>query len=414
MPDRPAPPRPLRPAVGVVALSALLAPLLLASAGAAQHLTRGPLLQRPTADGITIVWELDPPGAPELRWGPMPERVQRHVAAAPARHHEVRLDGLEPGRTYHYALHGPGGETLDEPATFPTAAAPGQPVRFLLFGDTRSRAEVHRRIVAAMLAEPDVRFAVHTGDLVASGGSARQWDQFFDIERPLLRRVPFFPVVGNHDVSGGKADELTRRFALPVGAAGLRPYYSFDHGSLHVVVLDTYEHVEGPLWCRLHRHVRGTCFDDEQLGWLDADLAAAARSPAVDHVVVVTHVGPFSSTRTRGGSAQMRALLPLFRERGVTLIVSGHDHAYERGASPEGIVYVVTGGGGAPLYDVGFPSGPPHTTAVTAKIEHYVVGALEGRTLHLVAKTADGRELDSVSIPAPAKGDRAPSGGTVR
>lgn len=297
------------------------------------------------------------------------------------------------------------------PSPTPALAPPlktGEPFRFVIFGDTRSRPAVHAGIVQAIVAEPDLRFAVHTGDLVGRGDVSRYWDQFFAIEAPLLARLPLYPAVGNHDVADGRADELLRRFALPETRGAERPYYAVDHGNVHVVVLDAYVNVEPPAWCRAHRRQRGgTCFDDAQLAWLEADLRAAAGNPATDHIVVVTHVGPYSSTRSRGGSPQLRALLPLFAETGVTLVASGHDHAYERGTTENGIAYVVSGGGGAPLYEVGFPSRHPNRRAVARSVEHYLVAAVEGQSLRLTAKTPQGEVIDEFTILAPEKDRRA-------
>jgi len=57
------------------------------------------------------------------------------------------------------------------------------------------------------------------------------------------------------------------------------------------------------------------------------------------------------------------ALVPLFEQYGVDMVFNGHDHHYERtcpiragqcsSAQEGGVVYYVTGGGGAPLYKTG-------------------------------------------------------------
>jgi 3',5'-cyclic AMP phosphodiesterase CpdA len=45
--------------------------------------------------------------------------------------------------------------------------------------------------------DPD--FVLHTGDLVAHGHSADEWETFFEIERELMAHVPLFPTLGNHE-----------------------------------------------------------------------------------------------------------------------------------------------------------------------------------------------------------------------
>jgi hypothetical protein len=44
--------------------------------------------------------------------------------------------------------------------------------------------------------------------------------------------------------------------------------------------------------------------------------------------------------------------VPLFERRGVDLVLSGHDHNYQRFAQHRGVHYVVHGGGGQRLYSL--------------------------------------------------------------
>jgi hypothetical protein len=133
-------------------------------------------------------------------------------------------------------------------------------------------------------------------------------------------------------------------------------------------------------------------------------------------------VGPYSSHPGRTGNGQLRDLLPLLERRGVTAVLSAHDHYYERGLSPQGVTYVISGGAGAPLYDIGEPCAFPHTVAANASVHHYVVVDVDGEAVHLTAKTLDGAVLDETALtspkqchaaepPPPAEAAAAPSGG---
>jgi hypothetical protein len=79
-------------------------------------------------------------------------------------------------------------------------------------------------------------------------------------------------------------------------------------------------------------------------------------------------------------------------ERGhVTLVFNGHDHNYVH-ASRNGIDYVVTGGGGAPLQELGSPSGE---TIVQYKIHHYFRVTVSPERLEAVAIDSEGTRIDS-------------------
>ena len=147
--------------------------------------------------------------------------------------------------------------------------------------------------------------------------------------RNLFRRAAFVPVRGNHE-----ADAL--RYAELFGLPRSQTYHSFDAGNVHVVVLDT-ELDKGP--------------HDAMVAWLDRNMAATR---AVE--IVLSHRPTFNvgGHGEQWGHADVR---PLFEKYGVDLVVSGHSHLYERfkPMGPKGgkpIVYIVAGGGGAPLYPV--------------------------------------------------------------
>src|SRR6516162_5933184 len=75
---------------------------------------------------------------------------------------KTALIGLRPGTTYHYeAFPGDGGK-----GTFKTAPAGPAAFQFVVYGDTRTRHDVHRAVIAAVLKYTDPDFIVHTGDLV--------------------------------------------------------------------------------------------------------------------------------------------------------------------------------------------------------------------------------------------------------
>jgi hypothetical protein len=107
--------------------------------------------------------------------------------------------------------------------------------------------------------------------------------------------------------------------------------------------------------------------------------------------IAVLHQGPWSSGPHGGNELLTRARIPeLLVAHGVDLLFAGHDHIYERGESA-GLKYVISGGGGAPLYRV------VQKTPSTRKAEsthHFVEVSTSASDIHLVARRIDGSVLD--------------------
>jgi hypothetical protein len=264
-------------------------------------------------------------------------------------------------------------------------------------GDTRSDHETHAQAVEAA-AGTDPHLWVHTGDMVSSGEIVDEWYTFFGIEDDLMKSVPQFGAIGNHDEDSGDATNYLRFYSLPENSYAPEQYYSFTYGNLHGIVLDSHVNVD-PAWlCILRIGAWEDCFKEQQVSWLLADLASARANPDIDHIFVFVHMGPYSSKEGRTGFAQMRELLPAFQESGVGMIMSGHDHYYERGLSGNGIAYVITAGGGAPLYETWVPPiSPPHSVIYNETVHHYTVIDVDWLCVSMTAYRLDGSVMDSFS-----------------
>jgi hypothetical protein len=383
--------------------------LLLGSAATAQKLTRGPYLQWVTGGTIVVAWDQDAPSTPEVRYGLQQPLSQVSTSSASGTHHEVTLSGLQAGSIYTYAVY-QGNKKLSAELSFRSAPPPSAPFRFLAFGDTRSDHVEHQKQVYAMTLEQDVGFYVNTGDLVASGDVQSDWDTFFTVEYPLISYVPLFPVIGNHDEDSGDYSLFAKHFVIKGSSPAPEAYYAFSYGNSRFVVLDSHVHVDPWYLCILQGKLYDGCFKAGQLNWLKQELQQADADPAILHIFILIHIGPYSSKQGRAGNAQMRELLPLFKTHKVTLILSGHDHYYERGTSGNGIPYVITGGGGAPIYAIGAPSPQPHTVATNSSVHHYCVFDVNGVQIDATVKTADGKTIDTFQITGTTP--PAPDGGT--
>lgn len=305
---------------------------------AAAVIIKGPHLQALRTDGITVIWEQE-------NAGPGSVTINGTVYSSPgsATIHEVVITGLIPDTTYNYTVDG---DSITDSGTFTTAQSdPLACFEFLVVGDNRSIHADHTTVVATLLAETGARFLMNTGDMISSGEVAADWQFYFDIEYPLIKDMPWYPTIGNHEEDGGSLPVFyTDYLAPPTDTSGTENYYSFVYANSAFIVLDGHVDVV-PL-------LGG--FSATQMTWLNAQLTQHSSDPAVQHIFVFTHEPPYSSKDGRWGSYQLRELLretsDIFAIHGVDAVFTGHDHYMERGESPAGIRYYVMGGGGAPLY----------------------------------------------------------------
>jgi 3',5'-cyclic AMP phosphodiesterase CpdA len=349
-----------------------LLPLLLActaSLAAAGKIVGGPFTVNVTTRSATVVWIvqsdeliLRPPAGVEGRYSPS-FQVEK-----------TTLTGLQPGTRYDYELPGYPGVK----GSFRTAAAVAAPYRFLVYGDTRTRHDVHRHVVDAILKDGVPDFAVQTGDLVENGEDNSLWPIYFDIEKDLLRQTAFFPVLGNHERN-------TRDFYEFFQA--ITPYYSFNWGNAHFMAINS--DIANAAASKPARDA----FWVEQTKWLEQELEGSQNA---EYRIVVAHHPPFSAVSNRQGSnPEMRALVPMFEKYRVSVAFFGHDHNYQRNQQ-NGIEYVISGGGGAPLYDVAKPD--PATSQKAVSVENFVTVSVNGKVMKVQAKGLDGKLLDEFEI----------------
>jgi hypothetical protein len=153
--------------------------------------------------------------------------------------------------------------------------------------------------------------------------------------------------------------------------------YSFDYGDARFVALDS-----NASMAMLRQRV---------VPWLERTLSAA---PAWRFVFF--HHAPFSDGFHGGYAPVRRVLVPAFERARVDVVFSGHDHDYQRTHPIRGVVYIVSGGGGARLYP------RRRRSASTAKFYNrrhgFVVaevhdGALNLRYVNTVGETVDSHTM---------------------
>jgi 3',5'-cyclic AMP phosphodiesterase CpdA len=189
-----------------------------------------------------------------------------------------------------------------------------------------------------------------------------------------MSRAPLVPVMGNHDKS--KLGYFRRFFVTELASDGRR-YFARDWGDLRLVLVDSEE-----------EYRQGS----SQYEFLDQQLAEAAREGMF--IVMATHEPPYSSGKHGSNLMMRKTVSRLARRYGVELVVSGHDHNYERTKPMHGVTYVVSGSAGAPIR----PVDPQSFSAKTRLEPHYVLVDVEPRGLTLRAVNLKGDTFDSFVI----------------
>lgn len=306
--------------------------------------SRGPYLQTMTEDSVIIRWRTGCPTDTYVRWGSSTSDYGTTTSVSGNRtEHTLTLAGLSPSTTYYYSIGNSSGALAgqgDASFRFTTSPTPGDSVatRFWVIGDSgtanaNARA-VRDRYKEYALANGDADFILMLGDNAYNSGTDSEYQAaVFNTYPELLRNLPVWPTLGNHD--GYTADSATQSgpyydiFNLPTAgeagglASGTEAYYSFDYGDIHFVVLDSYE---------TSRAAGGA-----MMTWLEADLVANDKP----WVIAFWHHPPYTKgshdSDTEGQLIDMREIaLPILEAAGVDLVLGGHSHSYERSVLLDG------------------------------------------------------------------------------
>ena len=239
---------------------------------------------------------------------------------------------------------------------------------FVALGDTKNSGlfPIHIRHIAAL--DPSPEFMLHLGDLVFQYDLGAAWKDFNESTVPITRRFPLYPVPGNHDV--GPLPSFGRIYAEETHITGTR-YYSFRSHDALFIALSSEEPECADAIC------------GAQLDWLKAQLA----DPGTGRIAVFVHRPLFPMGHYKGdGLKNKEELHALFVASGVCLVFSGHEHQFffnER----DGVAYVISGGGGAPI---------DHENG--GDFYHYVRACVsrKGTTLQIIG--LDGKEIERHEI----------------
>lgn len=201
----------------------------------------------------------------------------------------------------------------------PTADAAAMQYSFAVIGDSQGNTDVYKALLKQVEADGNA-FLIHLGGIATIGAESE-----FQAWRETMAEftLPFYTAPGATDLKSGSP----ANYLAFTGAHGTR--YSFDHGMVHFAVVDA---------------SRGY-LTIEDSAWLDADLAGTQKGVKV----VALHAPPFDpdgsdQVMTRGNDA----FVMMMKQRGVKYVFAGSVHAYDQ-TLQDGVTYIISGGGGAPL-----------------------------------------------------------------
>ena len=213
--------------------------------------------------------------------------------------------------------------TLPLPIAAQELRLPNKPgsVKFAVIGDTGTGGSDQVAVgkeLATWRARYPFEFVVMMGDNLYGGEKPKDFAKKFEIPyKPLLDGgVKFYAALGNHD------DAALQRNYKPFNMNGER-FYSFKpQNGVRFFALDS------------------NYVDKAQLDWLDKQLVVSGS----EWKIMFFHHPLYSSGETHGSAELQRGLLePVFLKYGVNVVLTGHEHFYERIKPQKGIAYFIIG-----------------------------------------------------------------------
>ncbi|MCB0167914.1 MAG: metallophosphoesterase family protein [Anaerolineae bacterium] len=315
-------------------------------------------MQQATDTSVNVLWATHTGSRPAVQYGlGANDRVtvtgsSRRIEALDMQLHRVQLTGLQPDTRYHYQIYVDDRRLpVRQPLSFQTAPVPGSdtPFTFIAFGDYGNGSAAQKRLRNQMQRD-SFRFVLTTGDNSQGEGTYEQLDRMvFQVYDTIFSQVPVFPALGNHDYLTDQAAPYLNVFDVPPNASpekNLKRYYSFIYGNAQFIVLDTTPLVktDDPATC------------DAMLHWLRQKLS----QPSPLWKIVVCHHPPYNAGHHGVNPRIKTHLIPIFEAYQVNVVLSGHQHNYQRSKplrqgqvttmEDGGILYIVSGAGAAALH----------------------------------------------------------------
>lgn len=256
----------------------------------------------------------------------------------------------------------------------PDAEEENAPVHFVAYGGCEGANAAHRALVAQMVKlKPEL--VIHTGGMLGGSRQARDWKAFDEVTKPLRDLCPFYPCRNSME---GRLHLSGIEFPEAVGKS--QPYYSFDHKGLHFISLDSSQAPRR---------------DDPQMKWLASDLASAEGKMAF-----VFFLDPMQTVTGRPARfAPHNPWHDLFVRYKVRAVLSGGHHIYYRTVQ-DGVLFLVTGGGGAPLDEI-MARHDLLPSDVAGSFHHFIEFTVKGKEIRGRVVDTEGKTRDEFTLTPP-------------
>jgi len=244
-------------------------------------------------------------------------------------------------------------------------------VKFAVIGDTGTGTSKQHDVAETMVryrAAFPYEFALLLGDNMYGSEDAADFEKKFSdpYKQLLAQNVKFYAALGNHD-------QALQTNYVNFNMDG-KEYYRFKKGNVAFYALNS------------------NYMDKKQVQWLNDELA----KDTSEWKVAFMHHPPYSSGGKHGSDKQLREVIePIFVKYGVNVVLTGHDHFYERIIPQKGIYYFVSGAGGK-LRSGDIKKG----TGLTAKgydrdMSFMLFEVVNGKQMHFQAISRTGETIDS-------------------
>jgi hypothetical protein len=296
-------------------------------------LTRQPYLDIATSEGVNIHWRTNGSTQSVVQYGTAYNNLSESlIDTVLKKNHVVTLSGLAPNRKYYYSI-GNNTQTLQGDSNNYFYTAPIQnseeKIRFWVTGDF-GQAGFEQTAVAQSFINYNNNQKINAwlwlGDNAYNSGTEQEYqNNVFSVFPQLLKNIPLFPAIGNHDY-GNHAYQSPQAlgvnfpyfsiFNLPE-QSGTEKYYAYNYGNVHFIALDSYGAYNKP--------------GSPMYTWLQNDLA----NNHAKWIVVYFHHPPYTKGTHNSDTEQelidMRNnIVPLLESFHVDLVLCGHSHIYER------------------------------------------------------------------------------------
>lgn len=262
--------------------------------------------------------------------------------------------------------------TTSLPSSTTTGRSQSDPGAVLVLGDWGSGTLPQGAVAGAMARyaeENRVEAVLTTGDNFYSDDAEFLLEP---LEWVFLSNIELWITWGNRDV-----ETATRIEAVELAFDSPPRWTVHEWGEIDVVILDSNQ-VDSA----------------EQLEFL---LEAIEGSD--DPTILVFHHPPLSCSLHGDTEAVLEAWVPRFDDE-VVMVLSGHDHNYQR-FGDAGVIYVVSGGGGRPLYELAnCPTDHPQRLAGEA-VHHFLALTQGEDSMSVEVVDVNGGTIDSFTVPLP-------------